>query len=241
MLELLKKVYRRLRYGKPLTSDSFIARLRAQGVRIGEDVTFYSPQTTVLDGTYPWLITIGDHVRITKGVIILTHDYSWSVLKGCGGEEEGHILGASGKVVIGNNVFIGMDAIIMRNVTIGDDVIIGAGSVVTRDCESGWVYGGNPARKLMPVAEYREKRCAAQLREAKDLARAWYERFGEKPGPEVFHEYFMLFCREEDLTEIFREKMRLCGNYEASRKYLREHPPVYDSFEAFLADCGLDE
>lgn len=31
------------------------------------------------------MITIGDHVRITEGVKILTHDYSWSVLKNCRG------------------------------------------------------------------------------------------------------------------------------------------------------------
>lgn len=45
------------------------------------------------------------HVRITEGVKILTHDYAWAVLK----TETGAILGASGTVKIGDNVFIGMN------------------------------------------------------------------------------------------------------------------------------------
>lgn len=60
---------------------------------MGEDVTVYSPQHTVIDTTCPWLLRIGDHVRITHGVIILTHDYSWSVIKCCV-PSKGRILGA---------------------------------------------------------------------------------------------------------------------------------------------------
>lgn len=52
------------------------------------------------------------------------------------------ILGASGIVEIGNNVFIGMNTIIERNVKIGDNVVVGAGSLVTKDCESDSVYAG---------------------------------------------------------------------------------------------------
>lgn len=60
---------------------------------IGKDVYFYAPLKTFVDIQYPWQITIGNHVKITEGVIILTHDYSWSVLKLA---SEGAILGASG-------------------------------------------------------------------------------------------------------------------------------------------------
>ena len=52
------------------------------------------------------------------------------------------MLGASGIVEIGDNVFIGMNTIIERNVKIGTNVVIGAGSVVTKDCESNSVYAG---------------------------------------------------------------------------------------------------
>lgn len=65
--------------------------------------------------------------------MILTHDYSWSVLKrNPRKEKQGQILSAIGPVTIGNNVFIGINSVITRNVTIGDNIIIGTGSIVTK-------------------------------------------------------------------------------------------------------------
>ena len=72
-----------------------------------------------------------DHDKISRGVIILVHDYSYSVLKGFG---HGPTLRASGEVQIGDNVVIGINAIITCGVTVGNNVVIGAGSVVTKDC-----------------------------------------------------------------------------------------------------------
>ncbi len=51
-----------------------------------------------------------------------------------------------GKVVIGKNVFIGMNTLIVNAVNIGDGAIIGAGSIVNRDIPAGEIWGGNPAR-----------------------------------------------------------------------------------------------
>ncbi len=48
-------------------------------------------------------------------------------------------------IVIGRNVFIGAQCIILKGVTIGDGAVIGAGSVVTRDIPAGAVAAGNPA------------------------------------------------------------------------------------------------
>ena len=114
----------------------------------------------------PWLISMGDNVRITHVVIILTHDYSWSVLKKLP-HKGGAVFGAQAPVKIGNNVFVGMNAIITRGVTIGDNVIIGAGSVVTHDCESNSVYAGSPAKKIMTIDEYYAKREEKQFEEEK--------------------------------------------------------------------------
>jgi acetyltransferase-like isoleucine patch superfamily enzyme len=50
--------------------------------------------------------------------------------------------------VIGNDVWVGMNVIIMRGVTIGDGAIIAAGSVVTRDIEPYSIVAGIPARHL---------------------------------------------------------------------------------------------
>jgi len=223
-------------------SGPFVEYLRKQGITIGEDVTFHDPASTVVDIQNPQLITIGNHVNITRGVVILTHDYSWAVLKAKPEQEQypaGGIFGACGHVTIGNNVFIGVNTVITRGVTIGDNVNIGAGSIVTKDCLAGGVYAGNPARRVMSLEEYYEKRHASQLAEAKEQALAYYARFGKYPAPEVFHEFFMLFCDEEAVraNPVFANKIRLCGNPEESYNYLRNHPPMFQNYEAFLKYC----
>jgi acetyltransferase-like isoleucine patch superfamily enzyme len=49
---------------------------------------------------------------------------------------------------IGNDVWIGTGAIVLKGVRIGHGSVIGAGAVVTKDVGSSEVWGGNPARKL---------------------------------------------------------------------------------------------
>lgn len=53
-----------------------------------------------------------------------------------------------GDTVIGNDVWIGRDAVIMPGVTIGDGAIIGAKSLVVSDVPPFTTVGGNPARRL---------------------------------------------------------------------------------------------
>ena len=150
------KALKRLLKGERLTSEAMLENLRKRGALIGDDVLVYSPSTTVLDGANAFLLTIGDHVRITAGVKVLTHDYSWSAMKTYASDTvtPGAILGSQATVNIGSYVFIGMNAVITPGVTIGDHVIIGAGSVVTKDCVSGGVYAGNPAKKIATLEDF---------------------------------------------------------------------------------------
>ena len=55
-------------------------------------------------------------------------------------------------VKIGDRVWIGADAIVLRGVTIGDDVVVGAGAVVTRDLPSRCLALGQPARPVREIA-----------------------------------------------------------------------------------------
>ncbi len=49
-------------------------------------------------------------------------------------------------VKIGNHVWIGMNAVIMKGVTIGDNAIIGANSIVTKDIPANVIAAGNPCK-----------------------------------------------------------------------------------------------
>ena len=53
-----------------------------------------------------------------------------------------------GDVVIGNDVWIGLDALIMNGVKIGDGSIIGANSVITKDVKPYEFVAGNPAKHI---------------------------------------------------------------------------------------------
>ena len=88
---MLKRCFRKILLREKADPQAFVSYLRQQGMQIGKDVNIYSPQDTLIDLTAPWLISIGDHVNITRGVIILSHDYSWAVLKR---KYSGRILGA---------------------------------------------------------------------------------------------------------------------------------------------------
>lgn len=232
-----KDIIKKIILGKRASSDSYIAYLRKIGIEIGKDVTIYVPTKTLIDEQYPWMISIGDHVRITEGVKILTHDYSWSVLK-CSSSAEvaGSIMGSSGKVQIGSNVFIGMNSIITCGVSVGDNVIIGAGSVVTGKCESGYVYAGVPARKIMSLNEFYEKRKKNQVSEAVELVNCYLARYNKIPPKEVLHEYFMLFenSKTASINNSFVEKMKLGTGIEQSVKYMSSNDAMFANYEAFI-------
>jgi acetyltransferase-like isoleucine patch superfamily enzyme len=82
-------------------------------------------------------IFFGDNVYMGPGVKIMSANHNPTDYKK-------HL--KSDPIRIGNNVWIGADAIILPGVTIGDDVIIGAGSIVTNDIQSNCIVAGNPAR-----------------------------------------------------------------------------------------------
>ena len=136
---------------KTANNDEWIGYLRTKGIRIGAGCEIYKD---VSWGSEPYLITIGDHVRITSGCRFITHDGGVWVLRKMYGVDGADLFG---KITIGNNVHIGMDSVIMPGVTVGNNVVIGCGAVVTHDIPDGEVWGGVPARKIKTTEEYYEK------------------------------------------------------------------------------------
>lgn len=135
------------------TNAQRIKYLRDAGAKIGKGCTIYS---IAMFGSEPYLVEVGDNTFFSGSTSqLLTHD---------GGIGRLHQMGITpkpldifGKIRIGNNCFIGLRTIIMKNVTIGDNCIIGAGSVVTKSIPAGSVAAGVPARVICTVQEYYEK------------------------------------------------------------------------------------
>jgi acetyltransferase-like isoleucine patch superfamily enzyme len=59
--------------------------------------------------------------------------------------------GATAPVTIEDDVFIGMNVLVLKGVTLGRGCVIGAGSVVTKDVPAGAVAAGNPAQIIRRV------------------------------------------------------------------------------------------
>lgn len=129
-----------------------IGYLRSQGAKIGSGCSIVS---NVSFGSEPYLITIGDNVRLTEHVRLITHDGGVWVARHLNAAYKDADL--FGKITIGNNVHIGVNAVIMPGVTIGNNVVIGCCAVVTHDIPDNSVAVGIPARIIETVDAYIEK------------------------------------------------------------------------------------
>lgn len=104
-------------------------------------------------GTEPYLITCGKDCLLAGGVSIITHDGGIKVLNSLN-KFDGKKMSKMAQVKIGNNVYIGMNAMIMPGVEIGNNVIIGAGAIVTHNVPDNVVAVGVPAVVKKTVDEY---------------------------------------------------------------------------------------
>lgn len=121
---------------------------RQMGVKVGQRCRLL----TIDFGDEPWLISMGDKVTVTAGVRFVTHDGSTWLMEDNQGRRYHYA-----RIEIGNEVFIGINSILMPGVRIGEQCIIGAGSVVTKSVPSGCIVAGNPARIIGSYNEYRAR------------------------------------------------------------------------------------
>lgn len=120
---------------------------RKNEIKIGEKCHIYSNIIT----SEPYLIEIGDYVTISSDVLLCTHDNS--IIK-----VDGKMPNLFGKIIIGNNCFIGQRSMIMYGVTLADNIIVAAGSVVTNSfSEERIIIGGCPAKKIGTFDQFYEK------------------------------------------------------------------------------------
>lgn len=153
--------------------------LRARGVTIGEGTRIYGAN---VDKGHGRLITIGKNCQISEATFLAHDGASYLV---CGYTK-------IGRVTLGDNVFVGIGAIILPGVTIGDNAIIAAGAVVAKDVPAGAVVAGNPARVISDYQTY-----AAKIR----------KQFETCPRYETYHTE----KTEEDWAKMLVELEHTCG------------------------------
>ncbi len=217
------------------SSTDMLYFLRSAGIKIGKGTIFYHPGRTVVDVGRPCLLEIGEYCKITSGVTILTHDYSRSVLR----RTHGEIIGEAGKTVIGDNVFIGMNAVILMGTKIGSNVIIGAGAVVSGNIPDNVVVAGNPARVIRTIQEHYEIRKAKCLKEAVEFANCFKDSNGRWPTTRELNPFFPLFLeRSEDALKENKISMVLGGDNEQEvLAGFLETSPSFSGYEDFIAYC----
>ena len=99
----------------------------------------------------PGLVEIKNDCVISSEVSLITHDHSINKVTDKGSN-------LFGRIVIGNNCFVGQRSTILYGVELADNIIVGSGSVVVSSfSESNIIIAGNPARKIGTWNEFREK------------------------------------------------------------------------------------
>lgn len=176
------------------------------------------PQYKIGQGTYGDLIVriwskdtnliIGSYTSFAAGVKVIlggehrtdwVTTYPFNVLW----ESSKHITGhpkTKGDVIIGNDVWIGTEALILSGVTIGDGAVVGARSVVAKDVPPYAIVVGNPAK----IVKYRfDENVIARL-----LATQWWywdDNKLEKAMPDILNdsiEKFLDRAEKDDYKTI---------------------------------------
>lgn len=124
---------------------------RNKGVKIGKECEI-NPGASF--GSEPYLISIGNHVRVNIGVNFITHDGGCWVFRTSDKINNAEKIDLFGEIRVGNNVHIGSNSFIMPGVTIGDNCIIGCCAVVTKDIPNNSVAAGIPARVIESIDDY---------------------------------------------------------------------------------------
>jgi acetyltransferase-like isoleucine patch superfamily enzyme len=118
-------------------------RSRDAKIRIGDDVGLTGTVIVAANS-----VEIGDRVLVGANSTIVDTDFHPLDVKT---RQEDILAGKNAPVIIEDDVFIGMNCIILKGVRIGAGAVIGAGSVVAIDIPPYAVAAGNPARVVRPA------------------------------------------------------------------------------------------
>lgn len=135
-----------------------VAYARQIGVAMKGNVTIYGSSYGMFSSE-PYLVTLGDNVFISINARFVCHDGSTLPFR-----REIPDLELAGEITVGDNVFIGMGALVLPNISIGNNCIVGANAVVTKNVPDGMIVAGNPARVVGETAEFLTRAQAKSLK-----------------------------------------------------------------------------
>lgn len=136
--------YRRFWLGRKSVIESYCCINNAVG-----DVTIGDNTRIGIHCTLIGPVCIGNNVNLAQGITVtaLNHNFADTNRRI---DEQGI---STNPVVIGDDVWIGANAVILPGVTIGRHVVVAAGAVVTKDVPSYCVVAGVPAKVIKEVRE----------------------------------------------------------------------------------------
>ena len=239
-MKILKRLFEAIKhpssifYPNSYSHTVFLNYLRSKGAKIGENTRFISPHLCSIDPGRLDYIEIGDNCCLSV-VSILAHDYSWyTLLESCGDM----LPDSGGRVIIGNNCFIGYNTLILKGTTIGNNCIIGARSVVKGNIPSNTVWAGIPAKQICTIEEFYEKKCKTRIEDA--VYRRDHIRTTKGRDPYIkemgMFGYLFLERTEDNYIKYIRD-IEFNGQKDAKivRDFFFSSKPVFSSFEDFLA------
>ena len=131
--------YRRFSLGERSVIESFSCINNAVG-----DVIIGNHTRIGLHNTIIGPVTIGNHVNLAQGITITALNHNFE-----NPDQRIDEQGVSTKpIAIGNDVWIGANAVVLQGVTIGSHCVVAAGAVITKDVPDNTLVGGVPAKIL---------------------------------------------------------------------------------------------
>ncbi len=134
--------YRKFWLGDYSVIESFCCINNAVGDIIIGDHTRVGLHNTIIGP-----VTIGSHVNLAQGITVtaLNHNFEDSSKRI---DEQGV---TTKPVIIGNDIWIGANAVLLPGVSIGDHAVVAAGAVVTKDVPPHSLVAGVPAKIIKKI------------------------------------------------------------------------------------------
>jgi len=134
--------YRSFRLGRHSVIESYCCINNAVG-----DITIGHHTRIGIHNTIIGPVSIGSHVNLAQGIVVtaLNHQFLDASKRI---DQQGITTRA---VVIGDDVWIGANAVVLPGVTVGSHSVVAAGAVVTKDVPPHTVVGGVPAKVIKNI------------------------------------------------------------------------------------------